>query len=301
MESTRLRCRFSGILSLIFPLLLLFCAPVIVTAQTECEGEYRPYRFVTPEGEEMYFGHAVLIEPYADRYLIVQNGPRYIRYTLPGLEYVDQRTMAVFVWSIHPLWEEDGTFWTNDVPMSHFGEGLFAHFNARGEVLGIFGEFDPMERYGRPRMLQITMNGGGLYRRPDGNFAFIYGYQPRMLVFSPSGEQIRDLELDMPWFGRGRINPFRSEQFGWAARSVIESVTIQDDGFLISSSGLDRRRSRFVPVLAWYTWQGELRETIYLPEPEPREDRLNAATVLNGRYFVLLHGDPAVMEVIVTP
>ena len=185
--------------------------------------------------------------------------------------------------------------------MSHFEAGLYTHFSADGEVLGIFGDFDPLEEYGRSRMLQITMNGGYLRLTPAGNFAFIYGYQPRLLIFTHTGEQLNDIELAMPWQGRGRVNPFRSEQFGWAARSVITSVTTDEKGFMVASQGHDRRRSRFVPVLAWYDWEGELQKTVYLPDPEPGEDWLNAATILNGRCFVLVHGDPAVREVIITP
>ncbi len=56
--------------------------------------------------------------------------------------------------------------------------------------------------------------------------------------------------------------------------------------------------------MARYSWGGDLLEIINLPiseDPEPLEDRINAATILAGRYFVIVFGDPAVREVIVKP
>ncbi len=121
--------------------------------------------------------------------------------------------------------------------MSHFREGLFAKYSAEGDLQEIYGDFDLLERFGSPRMLQITMNGGTLRRLPDRNLGYFYGYQPRVIIFTPSGDKIREMELNMPWHGQGRVNPFRSEQFGWAARSLVESVTLVENGFLIASNG----------------------------------------------------------------
>ncbi|MFC1529134.1 hypothetical protein ACFL6R_00275 [Gemmatimonadota bacterium] len=338
------------LISILSSVICMGFQPGHLQAQTEHEAEYRPLRFSTPEGEGIYFGHAVEIVPYSGRYLLVcddqgddvyfldvetlagqrvgaegdgpgeyriatgfwtvgdtlviQNGPRYLKYSLPDLEYLEMTMMEVFRRGRNPVWEDDGSFFTPELPMEHFFQGLFAHFSATGELLEIYGEFDQLEKYGSPRMLKFSMNGGYLRKIPDGRLAFFYGYQPRVLFFTTSGEETGSLDLKMPWNGRGQVNPFNSEQMGWAARSLVESVTLVDNGFLISANGWKRRGREPSAVLARYSWTGDLLEIINLPLPEPElreplEDRVSAATVLNGRYFVLVYGDPAVREVII--
>ena len=253
-------------------------------------GEYRYGYSGTALGDTLYVNH---------------DGVKISRYLLPDLTFLDVRTLKNSVTGERLLWNAGGGFYCADLPMSHFGEGLFARYSDTGELLEIFGSFDRMERYGEGRMLQITMNNGELHWLPTGELGFFYGYQPRFLLFTPQGEQHRDIKLDMPWQGEKEVNPFYSEQFGtYAARSLVASVTIIEDGFVIASNGYDKKQKRAVAVLAQYDWDGTLQKIIELPmpvDPEPLEGRLHGATVLDGRYFVIVNGDPAVREVIVKP
>lgn len=232
-----------------------------------------------------------------DTLTICHDGCNMSEYLLPSGKFIRRTRLQSNVPGGHPLWDSDGQFYSTELPLYRREEGLIGRYSREGELLQIIGEFDQMERYGDMRRdLIFSMNSGYLSLTQAGDLAFVYGYQPIVLVFSPQGELKKELTLEMPWNDRQFPNPVHRPKYGYAARELIHSMQVFSDGFMVACRGFKKRDGIMKNIVAKYSWDGDLMEIIHLPplpETESLEDFLHGAVKVGGEIWVVLYGDPA--------
>jgi len=177
-----------------------------------------------------------------DTLIVHHDGMNKSLFLLPSGEFLSRTHINISpMYFYDQLWISRSQYLSQCRPRVQRKEWLFGRFNTDAELLQPYGEWDFVERFDGSTSLQGSMNSGYLGMMPNGNIAFLYVCQPKMLVFTVDGELKQEYALDMPWNDKNAENPAYSRQYGYATRGYIFSMQVIEDGFLVACRGFKRR------------------------------------------------------------
>ncbi|MFC1559288.1 hypothetical protein ACFL39_01725 [Gemmatimonadota bacterium] len=241
-----------------------------------------------------------------DTLLVYNSVPfRLVKYLMPEGRHLETISINTRLTGPTLASASDGGFYATTNSSADI-EWIIAKFGRSGEIVDTIGEREIIEeKYGRwQRGVQQGMTRGYMLRTNSGDIAFVYSGQPRMLIFSESGELIRDLILDMPWYDedhRPDSNPIwidDGEMELWFVRTLVRRVGLCKEGIIIASNTNEfGGQGEGTDIIAVYSEKGVLKRVLQLPRTSD-EVFLTAVAEQNGRFSALLTDFPFIREVV---